>query len=150
MRSGLRDASEWVTRLSWPFCGAGLLCRSFGLLVGSGDTYVLGSGMVNSLCMEAKPENILKQRSGQCYVSLHLDYLKGVKTMARVTSKYRLLVAAIGACFLSVPAFAQGTQSRILGTVTDQSGAVIAGALVTVMDVQRGIPRNLITDQSGE
>lgn len=74
----------------------------------------------------------------------------GVMTMAGATSKYGLIAAAIGASFLSVPVFAQGTQSRISGTVTDQSGAVIAGASVTVMDVQRGIPRNLSTDQSGE
>ena len=76
--------------------------------------------------------------------------LMGVMTMAAATSKYGLIAVAIGASFLSVPAFAQGTQSRISGTVTDQSGAVIAGASVTVMDVQRGIPRNLSTDQSGE
>jgi len=65
-------------------------------------------------------------------------------------SKYRLLAAVMGASLLCLPAFPQGTQGRILGTVTDQSGAVIAGAMVTVLDVQRGIPRTLTTDQSGE
>jgi len=61
-------------------------------------------------------------------------------------------VLMIGACALlvSIPMFSQGSAGRILGSVTDQSGGVLAGATVTVLDVQRGIPRTLITDQSGE
>src|ERR1700676_2726629 len=62
----------------------------------------------------------------------------------------RLLAATIGVFLLCLPSFAQGTAGRILGTVTDQSGGVIAGATVTVTDVQRGIPRTLTTDQAGE
>ena len=46
--------------------------------------------------------------------------------------------------------FSQGSAGRILGSVTDQSGGAIAGATVTVLDVQRGIPRTLTTDQAGE
>ena len=61
-----------------------------------------------------------------------------------------LLIAVVGLLLLSRSLFAQGTQGRILGTITDQSGGVIAGAMVTVTDVQRGIPRALTTDQSGE
>ena len=36
-----------------------------------------------------------------------------------------------------------------MGTVFDQSGAVIAGATVTVTDVQKGISRTLVTDSAG-
>ena len=46
--------------------------------------------------------------------------------------------------------FSQGSAGRILGSVTDQSGGVIAGASVTVTDVQRGVTRTLTTDQAGE
>jgi len=46
--------------------------------------------------------------------------------------------------------YSQGSAGRIIGSVTDQSGGALAGATVTVLDVQRGIPRTLITDQSGE
>ena len=46
--------------------------------------------------------------------------------------------------------FAQGNFGRILGTVTDQTGAVLPGAVVTVLDTERGIARNLVTDQAGE
>ena len=50
---------------------------------------------------------------------------------------------------VTLPAWAQSTTGRILGTVTDQSGASIAGAQVVVTDTQRGTARTLTTDQSG-
>lgn len=62
----------------------------------------------------------------------------------------RIAFAALVSLLICVPGFSQGNVSRILGTVTDQSGGTIAGATVTVTDVQRGIPRALTTDQSGE
>jgi hypothetical protein len=48
----------------------------------------------------------------------------------------------------SVPAFSQGT-ARILGTVTDSSGAPIAGATVSVTDIDIGATRTLTTDSAG-
>ena len=51
---------------------------------------------------------------------------------------------------VSFSAFSQGNAGRILGGVTDQTGGVIAGATVTVMDTQRGVTRTLTTDQAGE
>jgi outer membrane receptor protein involved in Fe transport len=39
---------------------------------------------------------------------------------------------------------------RILGGITDQSGGVVAGATVTIRDVQRGVSRTLTTDEAGE
>src|ERR1700691_3624684 len=49
----------------------------------------------------------------------------------------------------SVSLFSQGSQGSISGTVTDQSGAAIAGAKVTVTDVQRNVSRALTTDSTG-
>jgi hypothetical protein len=49
-----------------------------------------------------------------------------------------------------VPAFSQGNTGRILGTVTDQSGGVVAGATVTVIDTERGVNRTLTSDDAGE
>src|ERR1700688_5003850 len=46
--------------------------------------------------------------------------------------------------------YSQANLGRILGTIIDQSGGVMAGATVTVTDVDRGIARTLITDQAGE
>src|ERR1700730_1804160 len=51
---------------------------------------------------------------------------------------------------LCLPAFSQGNFGRILGTITDQSGAVIPDATVTVTDTQRGVTRALTTDAAGE
>jgi len=65
-------------------------------------------------------------------------------------SAIRLLVVTMGVILLCVPAFSQGTNGRILGSVTDQSGGVVAGATVTVADTARGITRTLTTDDAGE
>ena len=72
--------------------------------------------------------------------------------MALVSSsvrKYGLLVACV-VFLLSLPVFSQANLGRILGSATDQTGGVIAGATVTVLDVQRGISRTLTTDGAGE
>src|SRR2546430_516257 len=51
---------------------------------------------------------------------------------------------------LCVPVFAQLNMGRINGGLTDQTGGSIAGAMVTVIDVERGGSRVLTTDDSGE
>jgi carboxypeptidase family protein/TonB-dependent receptor-like protein len=60
------------------------------------------------------------------------------------------LSLSLGVFLLCVPLFSQGNQGRITGTITDQSGGVVAGATVTVKDVQRGVARTLTTGDSGE
>ena len=60
------------------------------------------------------------------------------------------LCLSMGIFVLSVPLFAQGNLGRITGTITDQSGGVIAGAAVTVKDLARGVSRTLTTGDSGE
>jgi outer membrane receptor protein involved in Fe transport len=67
----------------------------------------------------------------------------------RVRKSLQLLVCVLGVLLLSVPAFSQGSTGRILGTVTDQSGGVISGATVTVLDKDRGVSRTLTTDDAG-
>ena len=60
----------------------------------------------------------------------------------------RVLSTILGVLFLSVGLFAQN--GRILGTVTDQTGAVLPGATVSVIDTERGVSRTLATDSAGE
>ena len=48
-----------------------------------------------------------------------------------------------------LPLFSQGNAGRILGSITDQTGGVIAGATVTVTDTERGVARTLTTDEAG-
>jgi hypothetical protein len=51
---------------------------------------------------------------------------------------------------LAIPLISQTTSGRILGSISDQSGASVAGATVTVTDVQRGTARTFTTDASGD
>jgi hypothetical protein len=60
------------------------------------------------------------------------------------------LGASIGVLLISLPLFSQANFSRILGIVADQSGGVIPGATVTILDTQRGVARTLTTDEAGE
>jgi hypothetical protein len=71
---------------------------------------------------------------------------------ARFRANRGVLLA--GVCLASLlivsPLFSQGNLGRITGTIMDQSGGAIAGATVTVLDVQRGVSRTLTTGDSGE
>src|SRR6202047_4345397 len=62
----------------------------------------------------------------------------------------RYLPFGLALLVVSPALVSQGNTGRILGGVTDQSGGNVAGATVTITDVQRGIPRNLVTDSDGE
>jgi hypothetical protein len=75
-----------------------------------------------------------------------------LNTTARVIVRRAMqaLVLSLAALLLCLPVMAQSTTGRILGLVTDPSGAVVAGANVTVTDVQRGAKRTLVTDTSGQ
>ncbi len=70
--------------------------------------------------------------------------------MCSPTKAIRLLGFSFGVFLACLPLFAQTYTGRILGTVTDQTGAALTGAEVVITDVQRGVTRNLITDQAGE
>jgi hypothetical protein len=62
----------------------------------------------------------------------------------------RTALLAIVALLSAGSIFAQSNAGRILGSVTDQSGAAIANATVAVTNLQTGVARNLTTDQSGQ
>jgi len=67
-------------------------------------------------------------------------------------SRAMRVVAGLG-CAVLLIAFSllsQVNTGRILGTITDQSGGVIAGAMVAVTNSQTGVARNLVTDTAGE
>jgi hypothetical protein len=79
---------------------------------------------------------------------------KNSRNMGNVTARhlnlFRLLAVTLGVLLLSVAAFSQGSTGRILGTVTDQSGGVVAGAAVFIIDTARGVSRTLTSDDAGE
>src|SRR6202011_2383866 len=59
------------------------------------------------------------------------------------------LAGMLAMLLLCVPLYSQGSFGRILGSVMDQSGGVISGATVTVLDKDRGVSRTLTTDDAG-
>jgi hypothetical protein len=62
----------------------------------------------------------------------------------------RQIIALLAVSTLTITAaLSQGTGGRILGNVTDQTGAAVAGATVVVTDLQRGTSRSLTTDSAG-
>src|SRR6202030_1424777 len=84
-----------------------------------------------------------------------LSILKGVSmnSVSKVPRARRatsVLVALVGVLMFSVVLFSQSNFGRILGIVTDQTGGVVSGATVTVIDTQRGVARTLTTDDAGE
>jgi hypothetical protein len=62
----------------------------------------------------------------------------------------RVLAGLCFAVLLGLPLFSQINTGRILGTVTDQTGGVIAGAAVVVTNTETGVARNLVADGAGE
>jgi hypothetical protein len=62
--------------------------------------------------------------------------------MKFVRSGFALVLALVA---LSSLIFAQTYQGRILGSVTDSSGAVVSGAKVTITDTATGVSRTLTT-----
>ena len=66
----------------------------------------------------------------------------------RVKGIRALAVVCLGLA-VSVPLSSQTTTGRIIGNVHDQTGAAVAGANLTITDVQRGIVRKAATDASG-
>src|SRR5947209_12279188 len=60
-----------------------------------------------------------------------------------------VLLAFVFCVFVSIPANAQVTGATLSGTVTDASGAVIAGAQVSVRNTATGISKDTTTDSAG-
>src|SRR5215472_11446334 len=73
----------------------------------------------------------------------------GGPRMRQPSKAVRLLGIVLSLLFACMPGFAQSYTGRILGTITDKSGAAISGATVTITDVARGTTRTLTTDEAG-
>src|ERR1700740_565438 len=69
---------------------------------------------------------------------------------ANARKAVQVLAAGMALFLVCVPLFAQGNQGTIQGGVFDQSGGAIAGAMVTVTDVARGISKLLTADTAGQ
>mgnify|MGYP003343588456 CR=1 FL=1 len=67
----------------------------------------------------------------------------------RLRLKLSMLASAALLCILAVAGNAQ-TSGEITGLVTDSSGAVLSGALVTVTNKATGATRSLATNSEGQ
>src|ERR1700691_2684137 len=68
---------------------------------------------------------------------------------SRTARTLRVLMVA-AALLLGLPLHSQVNTGRISGTITDQTGGAIGGAMVTLTDVARGETRPLVTDAAGQ
>src|SRR5262245_13370698 len=73
-----------------------------------------------------------------------------MKNILSLQSFARLMLCALlGAVFVAIPALAQENTGSIRGTIKDTTGAVIAGAKVTVSSPTLVRPLDAITDKDG-
>src|ERR1700733_13938716 len=76
-----------------------------------------------------------------------------IVALSRVRSFHTLLRAAMAALLLvssAATTSAQSTSATILGTLTDSSGARIAGGSIAVKDLGTGIEQKAVSDAQGE
>jgi hypothetical protein len=66
--------------------------------------------------------------------------------MRTLVSAFLMLMIAVAPAGLR----AQTVDTAIIGTVTDNSGAVISGATVTITSVATGIAKSAVTAATGE
>ena len=64
----------------------------------------------------------------------------------RISLLLMLAIAFVGPTFL----LGQSSQGRIVGTVLDQSGAIVVGGKVTIRNTATGVSRSLVTNEAGE
>jgi hypothetical protein len=67
----------------------------------------------------------------------------------KALTPFKILITCVAISVACTSFLSQGSAGRILGTITDQSGAVIPGVTVTIRDVDRGTTRTLTTDEAG-
>lgn len=63
---------------------------------------------------------------------------------------FRVAVISMLVVFTGLACLAQTYQGKVVGSVTDSTGAVVSGAQVTIRNVATGVQRTLVTNQAGE
>ena len=77
-------------------------------------------------------------------------FMFGERVCASTRRVLQLLGATVALFLISLSGFSQASQGTVQGAVFDQTGGVIPGAMVTVIDVARGVTRPLTTDNAGQ
>ena len=80
-----------------------------------------------------------------------MTFLSTALSASHVTAVARnVLFSVLALGLLNVSTIAQSTAGRVLGTITDQSGASLSGASIVITDTQRGTARSLTTGATGD
>src|SRR5215510_1582768 len=76
----------------------------------------------------------------------------GGNTMSKASELRRRIILCLGIVIVmsSVAAVAQLTTGTITGTVTDQSGAAVPGAMVTLKHTETGVSRTALSGETGK
>src|SRR5207302_4935187 len=82
-------------------------------------------------------------------IPMILNSTKSIFTTNVCRNAMRAVVVMMGMLLVCAPLFPQGSEGRIVGTVTDPSGGSVPGAKVTITDSERGVARTLTADSSG-
>ena len=61
-----------------------------------------------------------------------------------------VLCSALAVCLTLVPAFGQSTSGRVIGRVSDPTGAVVSGVKVTLINEATAVSRDATTNESGD
>jgi hypothetical protein len=69
--------------------------------------------------------------------------------LTTIAKLYRALIIALIVSVMALPIFAQLPSGTILGVVKDASGSLVAGATVTVRNIDTGQVRTVTTDRDG-
>src|SRR5208283_2193672 len=69
--------------------------------------------------------------------------------MFRQCSRMFLIGLALALSFSASMSYAQQVFGSVFGTVTDPGGAVVAGAKVTITDLNKGTKFEIVTDSAG-
>ena len=85
-----------------------------------------------------KPDVMIKRETSMT--------LRGAKKFAKI---FAVSVTLIFSLFAAVAVYSQVTGATLAGTVTDASGAVVAGAQITVRKNATGVTRDVTSDSSG-
>lgn len=56
----------------------------------------------------------------------------------------------VGLTLMSAPVWSQGFRATVVGRITDQTGAVVPGVQVTIVNVSTNDPRSVISTESGD
>src|SRR5882672_6742660 len=70
-------------------------------------------------------------------------------SLKKIVVTLGVFLAFVFCLSVSVPVYAQVTGATLSGTVTDASGAVIAGAQVSIRNTATGISKDAMTDSAG-